>query len=528
MTNKEISKNGKNEKKEPGSYDKGHFVYLIFLYFGTTALLPFNAFITPAGFYETFYHYNKSFMNSISFGYNLPAVFMSLIMVVWGKSWPVVPRVMVGLSLFLISLVLVPFVHIMFGIDEETAMGDDVKNGTANDVVTILLVLMCGIANGIFFPTAVQIATLHGDVYSQAIMEGNGIGGVIPVIINIITLLCVSDVQLMAEIYFIVAAVFVAFAFILFFALYKIQFSRNKVQKIAPLKCCSRYTQLPSGNTSTENDSKENETGEIETDMNECSDKKDNVSDSKKVHLYSSKDELEEGVKSNKEHGLVDMDSSTATTTKGELSKTFSSELDDDISSTREMKEKDKDKYEKKFSKRSTKTIFKILILPELCVSFIFLVTLSLFPATALNMGFNQEISPDWRSIIVVGVFNLVDWVGRSLPKFKLINQRKCLTKPNLLFIYSLCRLVFIPLIVIPAVNIFTSTAYTVIIIALFALTNGFISSMAMMKGPFLVENEVERQIGGSLMTVMLNLGLTIGSCLNLAFAELPDRYEQE
>ena len=166
MGKKNISKNETNEHREPGSYDKGHFVYLIFLYFGITALLPFNAFITPGGFYETFYYYNKSFMNSISFGYNLPAVFMSLIMVVWGKSWPVIPRVMIGLSLFFISLVLVPFVHIMFGIDEETAKGDDVKNGTANDVVTILLVLLCGIANGIFFPTMVQIATLHGDVYS--------------------------------------------------------------------------------------------------------------------------------------------------------------------------------------------------------------------------------------------------------------------------------------------------------------------------------------------------------------------------
>lgn len=512
MGKKNISKNETNENREPGSYDKGHFVYLIFLYFGITALLPFNAFITPGGFYETFYYYNKSFMNSISFGYNLPAVFMSLIMVVWGKSWPGIPRVMISLSLFFISLVLVPFVHIMFGIDEETARGDDVKNGTANDVVTILLVLLCGIANGIFFPTMVQIATLHGDVYSQAIMEGNGIGGIIPVVINIITLLCVSDVQLMAEIYFIIAAVFVAFAFILFFLLYKIEFSKNKVQKIAPLKCYSSYTQLPSASATAENDNSE----KVETDMNENIVKKDELDAT--------------GGNLNKEQGIVDdadNSTNTATTTKGELSRTISSDLNDDISSTREMKEADNEKYKKKFSKRSTKTIFKILLLPELCVSFIFLVTLSLFPATALNMGFNEDISPDWRSIIVVGVFNVVDWVGRSLPKFKFINQRKCLTEPKLLFIYSMCRLVFIPLIVVPAVGIFTSTAYTVIMVVIFAITNGFISSMAMMKGPFLVDNDVERQIGGSLMTVMLNLGLTIGSCLNLAFAELPYRTDK-
>jgi len=157
--------------------------------------------------------------------------------------------------------------------------------------------------------------------------------------------------------------------------------------------------------------------------------------------------------------------------------------------------------------------VLRIIWKQALNVFITFFITLSLFP------GQITLISPQPLSIvpvslmgsILIGIFQVFDFIGRTLPAFVVL-----VNKDNL-WIPTLIRLIFYPLIIILA---YPSSSHPLIhndwiafvIIAIFALTNGYLGTFAMIFGPADSElSEYQRPIAGTIMAFFLSLGILLG-----------------
>lgn len=118
-------------------------------------------------------------------------------------------------------------------------------------------------------------------------------------------------------------------------------------------------------------------------------------------------------------------------------------------------------------------------------------------------------------------LWNAGDLTGRLLT---LIPQLRLMQYPRALFIFSLVRLMFVPLYLLcnirgrrAAIN--SDTFYLIIVQFLFGLSNGYLGSSCMMGAAEWVETE-EREAAGGFMGLMLVAGLTVGSLLSFLAAK--------
>jgi equilibrative nucleoside transporter 1/2/3 len=122
--------------------------------------------------------------------------------------------------------------------------------------------------------------------------------------------------------------------------------------------------------------------------------------------------------------------------------------------------------------------------------------------------------------------FNGMDFCGRILAgSIDVIPSNK-------LFLASAARLIFIPLFMVCNVRsnvatyksffpiLFKSDAAPLIIMFVFALTNGYVSSRLMMVAPSFVKPE-DQQLAGMLMAFFLVVGLGLGSITSFVTAYL-------
>ena len=92
----------------------------------------------------------------------------------------------------------------------------------------------------------------------------------------------------------------------------------------------------------------------------------------------------------------------------------------------------------------------------------------------------------------------------------------------------ALLRVVFVPLMCLCRVKdpslpvVFGSAAFPLVFMVLFALSNGYVSTLAMMDGPALVPATME--VAGATMVLCLCLGLLAGSGLSLGVLAIVKR----
>jgi equilibrative nucleoside transporter 1/2/3 len=149
-----------------------------------------------------------------------------------------------------------------------------------------------------------------------------------------------------------------------------------------------------------------------------------------------------------------------------------------------------------------------------------FTITFVVFPGTSLStkfdfLGTNEATANKrgaWFSVIMITIFNVFDTIGRFLPaKIQLFT-------PNTVFALSISRLIFIPLCVLIQLSsspsgIFQSDWFRIMNMAVFAITNGYASTLLMMFGPSMVEDhELERT--GIIMGTHLVGGIFFGSVI--------------
>lgn len=162
-------------------------------------------------------------------------------------------------------------------------------------------------------------------------------------------------------------------------------------------------------------------------------------------------------------------------------------------------------------------------------VGYVFIITLMLFPSitsliksvqrnTKANRFFDDDIFVAFHFLL----FNVGDWVGRMMP----ISRYFQIFQVKYLVLLSTARTAFIPLFLLCNVIVsdqrklpalINSDFIYFILIWLFAVTNGWICSLAMMAAPQLktIKSSQEKSMVGSVMSFSLITGLAIGGSLS-------------
>ncbi|XP_051001819.1 equilibrative nucleoside transporter 2 [Acomys russatus] len=171
--------------------------------------------------------------------------------------------------------------------------------------------------------------------------------------------------------------------------------------------------------------------------------------------------------------------------------------------------------------------VFRKIWLTALCLVLVFTVTLSVFPAiTAMvtSSTSHGKWSQFFNPICCFLLFNIMDWLGRSLTSYFLWPDEDSRLLPLLVCL----RFLFVPLFMLCHVPrrtprlpiIFRQDAYFITFMLLFAVSNGYLVSLTMCLAPRQVLPH-EREVAGALMTFFLALGLSCGASLSFFFKAL-------
>ena len=145
-----------------------------------------------------------------------------------------------------------------------------------------------------------------------------------------------------------------------------------------------------------------------------------------------------------------------------------------------------------------------------------FLLTLGVYPGLIL------EISPSnstellqesgWFPVLIIGTFNVGDLIGRFIP----FSEKAVLRNQVHLWMIQISRyVVCIPVILLMVFQVFQSDVVAFAVVLFMAITNGYVSTVAMMLGPQDLEPD-DRELGGSTLVFCLLAGLTLGAIIGM------------
>lgn len=182
------------------------------------------------------------------------------------------------------------------------------------------------------------------------------------------------------------------------------------------------------------------------------------------------------------------------------------------------------EQVERPQAKASVTEVFKKIWVMAFCVTFVFTVTLSVFPAITVDV---KTAFPKWErffiSVCCFFIFNIGDWLGRTVTT----KIRWPAKESRLFLMLVISRVVFVPLLMLCNVQsrsylpvFFYHDAAFAAIMTFFSLSSGYFVCLSMSYAPQLVEPK-DAETAGALMTFFLALGLSIGAALSFPLRTL-------
>lgn len=151
---------------------------------------------------------------------------------------------------------------------------------------------------------------------------------------------------------------------------------------------------------------------------------------------------------------------------------------------------------------------------------FIFLTTFIVFPgvteATTLGFlnGISQEVS--WFILFQTTMFNIFDTIGRKCGGCIMLSN-------NSVILWSMVRIIFVGTFMLTAFQVsvpFNSDWFKILNMALFAISNGYLSTLCAIKAPQTVEGERKGQVG-AFIGITISTGIMLGSILAYAMGAI-------
>ncbi|XP_062958902.1 equilibrative nucleoside transporter 3 isoform X2 [Cynocephalus volans] len=164
------------------------------------------------------------------------------------------------------------------------------------------------------------------------------------------------------------------------------------------------------------------------------------------------------------------------------------------------------------------------------CIVYLFCISSLIFPAISANIeSVDKGSGSPWTTKFFVPlttflIYNFADLCGRQITAWIQLPGPKSKVLPGLV----LLRTCLIPLFMFcnyqPRVHlrtvVFTSDIYPILFITLLGLSNGYLSTLALIYGPKIVPRELA-EATGMVMAFYVNLGLVLGSACSALLAHL-------
>lgn len=447
--------------------DHWNFCYILVFIQGLGVLFPWNTLISATDYWDRRMcgsHFSKSHMNFFSIGFNIANVTFMFLCVRYQHRFSLAKRIVIS-TMTLAVIFLFITLNVLIGPDK---MDGDTLFG-----ITMVLVLLTGAADSIFQAGIFGLAACLPPIYSQAVMAGQGLAGVTSAVSLVITVYAGSkapgnqvDVCSPPEDYELVK--WNSFAFFLFSSLILVAcvfgFVVLNNHPFVRFYTTRRDTILTGSEMDYESQPTQTSDGESTSD---------NIQDATAV-LYDDP---------------ADITPALNTPT-------------DSMSIFRRMKH----------------LWFAVLL--------VFMCTLAVFPTvTSQFQSTTDSDSPFfkalWIPISCFLNFNVFDFLGRISAGFY---PQRWLVAGNgkWLLPACICRLIFIPAFLLCDLkggvtpNVFMGDTWPLVIMMLFAFTNGYFASLCMMMGPKHVETH-QMATAGTVMAFGLNIGLCLGSFSSFA-----------
>lgn len=138
-------------------------------------------------------------------------------------------------------------------------------------------------------------------------------------------------------------------------------------------------------------------------------------------------------------------------------------------------------------------------------IVYLYIITLSLFPSITTQVKSVNSISPSIFISLHFLIFNVGDWIGRTLPIWRLC---QVLSSRNL-FICAVLRTFFIPLFLNMSGSQGNDSLFFISVLC-FAMSNGWLTSLVFMAAPRTYER-TSKGLVGSIMSFSLVVGLALG-----------------
>ncbi|XP_016414649.1 equilibrative nucleoside transporter 2-like, partial [Sinocyclocheilus rhinocerous] len=169
--------------------------------------------------------------------------------------------------------------------------------------------------------------------------------------------------------------------------------------------------------------------------------------------------------------------------------------------------------------KSSILEVFKKIWLMAFCVTFVFTVTLSVFPAVTVDVktGYGGKWEQYFIPVFCFLLFNVMDFTGRSVTLVFKWPSKDSRLFPGLV----VCRVIFVPLLMMCNVQerhyipvLFSNDFMFAAIMVFFSVSSGYFVCLSMTYAPQLVEPK-DGETAGALMTFFLALGLSLGAAFS-------------
>jgi equilibrative nucleoside transporter len=455
--------------------DKRGLAWIIFAVLGVGMLFPWNCFLTASDYFNHVFP-GAHFEFVMAVVYNYPSIFMLLLSVKFGERFSLSSRIYVALAIDLVVLILVPVIAYLH-IDQ-----------TVKLALTLTCVFLTGVATAILFGSVLGLSAFFPQRYTTAVMSGNGVAGLGAAFLRIVTKVSLPQttkgLETSSTIYFALAAAVLLCCIICYSFLMALPVTRYYL----------RHTDAMREREKRENARPHDHVHKFESviEANKRMARKIAAAD----HVCSSSEEDEDGLDVGHVHEGEHGEISEVTA----LLKTSPSV--DDLVEIHDCGQ----------AHPKILVVFGKIWPSAIGAMLTFMVTLALFPGVTLLIETSTptRLPQDWFSIILVTLFMIGDFTGRTIPRWVMILTPKTLPIP----IVIRCGFVALFWLFIKP-DLFQSDWAAYGLMLLFAVSNGYCGTLAMMFGPGPVEL-YEKESAGTMMSFFLNLGIFIGAHLAL------------
>ncbi|VTJ75834.1 Hypothetical predicted protein [Marmota monax] len=164
------------------------------------------------------------------------------------------------------------------------------------------------------------------------------------------------------------------------------------------------------------------------------------------------------------------------------------------------------------------------------CVLYLFLITSLIFPAVCTNIeSLHKDSGSPWTTTFFVPLttfllYNFADLCGRQITAWVQVPGPKSKVLPGLVLLRSCLVPLFVFCNYQPRVRlatvVFRSDVYPVLFTCLLGLSNGYLSTLALVYGPKIVPRELA-EATGVVMSFYMSIGLVLGSACSALLVHL-------